>query len=260
MEERAELQLNRPRLDMTNILKALHECSPTASVFSVLHGYGCINKESMTNDEAADVNLPKQLYHLYKPENTNLSSSDLDHLVASAFTDIKVSPAESCFLEQSTRNQANSYLWLEHRRGLITASHFHAVLHFSGRTYPTTIVKGIMQYSSPNPSIPALNWGRIHEVNAFQEYTSYMSSHDTVVVHKSGLVINPKYPYIGASPDGVVSCMCCGDGLLEIKCPFKYRDKSPTDEEALNDKNYCLVRNDHGDIHLSPTHAYYDQV
>lgn len=72
MEERAELQLNRPRLDMTNILKALHECSPTALVFSVLHGYGCINKESMTNDEAADVNLPKQLYHLYKPENHHL--------------------------------------------------------------------------------------------------------------------------------------------------------------------------------------------
>ena len=87
-----------------------------------------------------------------------------------------------------------------------------------------------------------------------------MSSHDTVVVQKSGLVINPKYPYIGASPDRVVSCMCCGDGLLEIKCPFKYRDKSPTDEEALNDKNYCLVRNNHGVIHLSPTHAYYDQV
>ena len=56
----------------------------------------------MTNDEAADVNLPKQLYHLYKPENTKLSSSDLDQLVASAFTDIKVFPAESCFLEQST--------------------------------------------------------------------------------------------------------------------------------------------------------------
>ena len=47
-----------------------------------------------------------------------------------------------------------------------------------------------------------------------------MSSHDSVVFQKSGLVINPKYPYIGASPDGVVSCMCCGDGLLKIKCPL----------------------------------------
>ena len=27
----------------------------------------------------------------------------------------------------------------------------------------------------------------------------------------------------GATPDGVTECECCGAGLTEIKCPYKYR-------------------------------------
>ena len=29
-------------------------------------------------------------------------------------------------------------------------------------------------------------------------------------------------PRLGASPDGVVQCECCGNGVLEIKCPYMY--------------------------------------
>ena len=36
----------------------------------------------------------------------------------------------------------------------------------------------------------------------------------------SGLVLNPKWPHLGASPDGIVQCECCGRGMIEIKCPF----------------------------------------
>ena len=40
-----------------------------------------------TND---DVNLPQQLYHLFKPHYAALSSSDLDHLVTDTFSTIMV--------------------------------------------------------------------------------------------------------------------------------------------------------------------------
>lgn len=79
-------------------------------------------------------------------------------------------------------------------------------------------------------------------------------------VHQCGLVIDPKYPFLGASPDGMVCCSCCGKGVLEIKCPFKYRDYSPTDDPALSDSNYCLKRSPNGTIHLSSKHKYYYQV
>jgi len=42
----------------------------------------------------------------------------------------------------------------------------------------------------------------------------------------SGLVVNPQWPFIGACPDGVIECDCCGRGVLEIKCPYCHRDSS----------------------------------
>lgn len=30
---------------------------------------------------------------------------------------------------------------------------------------------------------------------------------------------------MGASPDGIVNCVCCGKGVLEIKCPYSCVDK-----------------------------------
>jgi len=35
----------------------------------------------------------------------------------------------------------------------------------------------------------------------------------------AGFVL-PQYVYAAACPDHLVSCTCCGEGLLEVKCPF----------------------------------------
>lgn len=45
-------------------------------------------------------------------------------------------------------------------------------------------------------------------------------SHADMSVVECGLVINPEWPHLGASPDGIVQCTCCGKGVLEIKCPY----------------------------------------
>jgi len=31
--------------------------------------------------------------------------------------------------------------------------------------------------------------------------------------------VNPSYPHLGATPDRIINCDCCGDGVIEIKCP-----------------------------------------
>ena len=41
--------------------------------------------------------------------------------------------------------------------------------------------------------------------------------HANLIIQVSGLVINPPWPFIGASPDDFLSCTCCGGGTLEIK-------------------------------------------
>jgi hypothetical protein len=43
--------------------------------------------------------------------------------------------------------------------------------------------------------------------------------HRNVVVKDCGLFIDTKFQFLGASPDGLVTCDCCGPALIEIKCP-----------------------------------------
>ena len=42
-------------------------------------------------------------------------------------------------------------------------------------------------------------------------------SHHNFKVEESGLFISTEYPFVGASPDGLVTCACCSDGVCEIK-------------------------------------------
>ena len=46
------------------------------------------------------------------------------------------------------------------------------------------------------------------------------TNHSDISVDESGFVINPMWPHLGATPDGVVNCTCCGKGILKIKCSF----------------------------------------
>ena len=69
------------------------------------------------------------------------------------------------------------------------------------------------------------------------------------------MFINPSYPTLGASPDGIISCDCCGIGTLEIKCPYCSRNSTPTDNDNLK----CLEHN--GEIlKLKEDNAYFFQV
>ena len=78
-------------------------------------------------------------------------------------------------------------------------------------------------------------------------------------VQDSGLHINPSFPHLGASPDGIVQCECCGNGVLEIKCPYNAREHSISDAvlEGIID---FLDITPHGNIALKQSHQYYYQI
>ena len=47
------------------------------------------------------------------------------------------------------------------------------------------------------------------------------------MVIPSGLILDPEFPFMGATtPDGLVYCKCCEGRVLEIKCPFSCKNKS----------------------------------
>ena len=124
-----------------------------------------------------------------------------------------------------------------------------------GSTVILSLVKKIMQ-QVPTPKAAALEWGT-HEPQARNQYTfAVQSKHTSFKVGKTGLHINPQYPHLGASPDGLISCACCGDVLLEIKCVYSKQNEHP---EVIADSSFYLKPNEDG-LKLPESHDYYHQV
>ena len=70
--------------------------------------------------------------------------------------------------------------------------------------------------------------------------------HEDFTVKDSGLCIHPQYPHLGANPDAIISCQCCGVGVLEIKCLYCRRDEVFTNQDSVT-KKFCLQVTENGD-------------
>ena len=67
-----------------------------------------------------------------------------------------------------------------------------------------------------------------NEEKAKKTYAKFQQEfHKNFSCITSGLVLNETVPHLGASPDGLIECDCCGKGCLEIKCLYKYEDGLP---------------------------------
>lgn len=248
---------HNPRFDKNILYRKFHALCPDAVVFTVLPGFTVPGEVS----DEKEPNLPFPLCEFHKPHYKSLSKTALTQLVTETFAKIKVLKEEASFLEIATRNQASCWEWHHYCKGLITASHFHEIICHSWRSYPQSIIETIMQYSTLNAAIPALKWGRENEDNAIKQYMAESIGKHVNLEHRcAGLSIDINNPFLGASPDGVISCDCCGIGLLEVKCTYKYRSVSPTCPEALSDKNYFLKKEQSGEVSLDIKHKYYAQV
>ena len=87
----------------------------------------------------------------------------------------------------------------------------------------------------PKFSSKATEWDISNEAVARRNYTKkIISPHRNLTVTKPGLFIDIENPFIGASPDGLVSCSCHESGLLEIKCPWSSRNLTITEFAKKN--------------------------
>ncbi|CAC5396060.1 unnamed protein product [Mytilus coruscus] len=57
---------------------------------------------------------------------------------------------------------------------------------------------------------------------------------------------------------GIVTCDCCGQAVVEIKCPFCKKHDSL--ENVSDDKNFYLKKDNDGNLKLDTKHMYYYQV
>ena len=100
--------------------------------------------------------------------------------------------------------------------------------------------------------------GLTNEIRAAKEY---LDCGQNKKMYKSGLVVNPAFCWLGASPDGIIYDLSMGENLFEIfeaKCPFCGAAKKVIDIIREN-KQFYLKQTDNG-IKLKENHNYYYQV
>lgn len=244
----------QPPLDRDAFLTELKEACPNAGYIKLFP------KQEVPGHVLEECCLPEPIFNY--SDNVDLTSSacqtEFDKYVQNLIN--KSSSTDS--IAELTKGQSANDVWMKARTGRITASRFATVCRRKENVDPNSLIKSVMGYYSDKTS-DGMEWGINHENTAKKEYVREMKNkgHRTISVEESGLCVMPDYPYIGASPDGLVSCSCgdCKDseGLLEIKCPFKHRNFSPK-HAALNRDFCCDLNND--SLTLKKSHPYYFQV
>ena len=108
---------------------------------------------------------------------------------------------------------------------------------------------------------PAVSYsGCTHETDAKEAYKSKMGDHQGFFMRSCGFILDKDVPYLGASPDALVECKCCGSGVLEVKCPWCAKDLQSLKDAAEGQRNFCLhVLPDGSRLQLSKDHPYYLQ-
>ena len=141
------------------------------------------------------------------------------------------------YVVEATKQQNNSTEWHDLLRiGRITSSTAHKVLRTSLRKPAQSPIKGICHPQRFDSSkVPSLTYGinnEPYDLIAFLNKVGPEPSkipevtiktkfpHINYHIQKTGLHLNKKYPYLGASPDALIKCDWCGSGILEIKCPI----------------------------------------
>lgn len=80
---------------------------------------------------------------------------------------------------------------------------------------------------------------------------------EKISVRNCGLFLLPSFIAIGASPDGIVQTNT-NTYLIEIKCPFKWRNS--TILEACKSPDFYCYLDSNNKIQLKQNHRYYTQI
>ena len=220
---------------------------PKASVLSLTEGFS-----DNFIPKSASKDWPKDLSTIYDPklDSTNYESvmSYCDNI------NIGLNQEQVNLVETETRQQSQCTNWQRHRVGRITASNFHATTHTNVEKPSSSVLKTICHPASQSFTSAATEWGKKNESKARDAYVAIMcKQHENFECTDSGLCLSTKYPQFGASPDGNVSCECCGEGCVEVKCPYTQKD---SDGEIK-----FVSKGDSGSqLGLDRKHPYYSQV
>ena len=100
-------------------------------------------------------------------------------------------------------------------------------MHTDSNNPSKSLIKRICYPENFKVITPSIRWGLEYETSALTEYHKQMKyKHSDFTSPKIGLVISPSYPQFGATPDSTAQCTCCERGVVEVKCPYRCKEKS----------------------------------
>jgi hypothetical protein len=233
--------------ELGNFFQKLSLGPSKPAVLSIVPPYSQAYKPKST-----DHIYPTILSELYDPNNIDMNYKELVEMGKNIR--LTVTPEQREAVEEATREQASSRVWHRFRTGVVTASRMHAVTHTNINMPAVSLIKSICYPQANKFSSKATSWGCSHEQQALDLYRNHMSTlHTNFRIVPNGLFLSTEFPFIGATPDSMISCDCCGNGCVEVKCPYCHRDD--TVEEACSDPKFCLEENV-----LKQSHPYYTQI
>ena len=91
----------------------------------------------------------------------------------------------------------------------ITASKLHQAIHTNHLQPSVLLIKSIC-YPEQRKFLSAAYWyGCKHEDIARQAYVEKLRiDNENFMVIQYGLILDPEFPFMGATPDGLVNCKC----------------------------------------------------
>lgn len=162
----------------------------------------------------------------------------------------KLSEVDKTEIEEATRSQNNSPRWFVERRKRITASNFGKISKLLEKTPRDATVKNIM-YPSFKGNVHT-EYGNACEPIAIESVEKKLC----IKIKRSGLLIDNDYPYLAASPDGLID----DTGMIEVKCPSSAQTFTPKEaaEKVPAVHKWCSFENE--EMQLNVKHDYYFQI
>ena len=202
--------------------------------------------------------IPKAVTEISDEKTCSLSYEEL--VLHCKRIDLGLTEEKITTVEKETRQQSNCRLWFQLKAGRVSSSTMKSCCRTTIDKPSMSLIKKICYPEAYRFSTEATRWGCTHEKVACEAYKNIMKNkHTHFTVKDSGFIMSKEYQFMGASPDGMTDCSCCGLGCLEIKCPLCLHDSVV--DIGLEKNGFCLIKCDEGtNMQLSRKHSYYYQV
>lgn len=166
------------------------------------------------------------IYKFYQSSNQKTAQNFLKYAEQNLLSDVCKE------IEYKTKEQSQSPVWYEMRYARITASKIHEVCHC--QTPDGSLIQQILGASKFQGS-----WASRRGLQLEDKVLKQLEKETGQKFKKSGFLVNEKYPFFGASPDGLSDTHA-----VEIKCPAKATTvtKYISSEGKVNDKFFAQLQ------------------